>query len=80
MFHYLPTIRRLQCRTIAIGLKPVNRCIIGLTTGIIRTASASTRLITIMVTGVDRTIVPTSISTGPGRSTGLLMRNARDSV
>ena len=75
-FLCLPTIRRHQCRTIAIGLKPISQCITGLATGIIRTGRLSARLITIIIAGVDRTIVPTSISTGPGRSTGALMLRA----
>jgi len=72
MFHYLPTIRRLQCRTIAIGPKSISRFIIDLPAAIPRAASVGAAPITIITAGMVN--LPTSISTGPGRSTGALMR------
>jgi hypothetical protein len=57
---------------------PISRCITGLPTGIIRAGSTIARLITIIIAGVDCTIVPTSISIGPGRSTGALMLRAAE--
>ncbi len=72
MFHYLPTIRRLQCRTIAIGLKSISRFIIDLPVAIPRAASVGAAPITIITAGMVN--LPTSISTGLGKSTGGLMR------
>jgi hypothetical protein len=80
MFHYLPTIRRLQCRITAIDLKSTSRFIIGLPAAISRVARISAAPIIIIIARAGIVNLPTSISTGPGRSAGALMRNVRGSV
>ena len=79
MFHYRPTIHRLQCRITAINLKSISRFIIGLPAAIPRAARISAAPIIIIITRAGILNVPTSISTGPGRSAGALMRSVRDS-
>ena len=79
MFHYLPTIHRLQCRITAIDLKSISRFIIGLPAALPRTARISEAPTLILIASAGLLNAPTSISTGPGRSAGALRGNVRDS-